>query len=152
MRIVELDEMKLVGIRVVCSGDQYVHEIPKATLTLKERLTEIQNAVIPSRLIGAFVVGDYSEEEDGYWACVEVSEISLVPEGMVSLVVPKQKYAVLTHQGPNVEIRNTYEKLHAWIEANNLERLHRAWHLEISSEWGNGETSDLEVDLYDTIK
>ncbi|MCJ8013521.1 GyrI-like domain-containing protein [Paenibacillus sp. KQZ6P-2] len=40
---------------------------------------------------------------------------------MVSLAVPKQKYAVIRHKGANSEIRNTYEKLHKWIEENNLE-------------------------------
>lgn len=152
MKIIELHEMKLVGIRVVCPDDQYVHEIPKASFQLKERLKEISYVVSPVKLVGAFVVGDYSEEEDGYWVCVEVSEINEVPEGMVSLVVPEQKYAVIRHQGPNVEIRSTYEKLHQWIEENSFERLHRSWHLEIYNEWGSPDISDIDVDLYDTIK
>jgi predicted transcriptional regulator YdeE len=152
MKIVELSEKKLVGIRVTCPGDQYVNEIPKASFKLKERLNEIKGVISPARLVGAFIAGDYSEEEDGYWVCVEVNEIRQVPEGMVSLEVPKQKYAVIKHKGPNFEIMNTYEKLHNWIEENNLERLHRSWHLEISNEWGNKELKDLEVDLYDTIK
>ncbi|WGU96455.1 GyrI-like domain-containing protein [Paenibacillus dendritiformis] len=152
MRVIELKEMKLVGLRVVCPGDQYVNEIPKASFVLKERLNEINGALNPVRLIGAFIVGDYSEEEDGYWVCVEVNDISLVPEGMVSVVVPKQRYAVIRHKGPNYEIRNTYEKLHHWIEENKLERLQRSWHLEISDEWGHKEKKIIEVDLYDTIK
>ncbi|QJD82909.1 GyrI-like domain-containing protein [Cohnella herbarum] len=151
MRVVELNEKKLVGIRVICPGDQYVNEIPKASLKLKERLNEINDAVNPTRLVGAFVVDDFSEEEDGYWVCIEVKEINKVPEGMVSLVVPKQKYAVIRHKGPNHEIRNTYEKLHKWIEENRLERLQRSWHLEISDEWGSNEIEDIEIDLYDTI-
>lgn len=71
---------------------------------------------------------------------------------MVSVVVPKQRYAVIRHKGPNYEIRNTYEKLHNWIEENKLERLQRSWHLEISDEWGHKEKKIIEVDLYDTIK
>jgi len=152
MKVVELSEKKLVGIRVVCPGDQYVIEIPKASFRLKERLNEIIDVISPARLVGAFIVGDYSEEEDGYWVCVEVNEIREVPEGMVSLTVPKQKYAVIRHEGPNYEIRNTYKKLHNWIEENKLERLQRSWHLEISDEWGNKEINDFKVDLYDTIK
>ncbi|MGO4785861.1 GyrI-like domain-containing protein [Paenibacillus sp. 2KB_20] len=152
MKVVELHELKLVGIRVVCSGDQYVNEIPKASVKLKERLHEIHDVVTPARLVGAFIVEEVSEEEDGYWVCVEVNEIKKVPEGMVSLVIPKQKYAVQRHQGPNHEIRNTYEKLHHWIRENNHERLLRSWHLEISDEWGQGKVDDIEADLYDTIK
>lgn len=152
MKVVELNDMKLVGIRVLCPGDQYVTEIPNANCVLKERLHEINEVVSPARLIGAFIVEDNIEEEDGYWVCVEVKEIKQVPNGMVSLVVPKQKYAVIRHHGSNYEIRNTYEKLHKWIEDNKLERLRSAWHLEISNEWGSTEIKDIEIDLYDTIK
>lgn len=152
MKVVELSEKKLVGIRVVCPGDQYVNEIPKASFKLKERLNEIKDVVSPARLVGAFIVGDFTAEEDGYWVCVEVNEVRQVPEGMVSLIVPKQKYAVIRHKGPNYEIRNTYEKLHQWIEENHFVRLQGAWHLEISDEWGVKETNDIEIDLYDTIK
>jgi len=151
VKVVELNEKKLVGIRVVCSGDQYVNEIPKASYKLKERLNEINDVVNPVRLVGAFVVGDFSDDEDGYWVCIEVKEIRNIPEGMVSLVVPKQKYAVRRHKGPNHEIRNSYEKLHKWIEENRLERLQRSWHLEISDEWGHKEINEIETDLYDTI-
>ncbi|WP_316246782.1 hypothetical protein [Paenibacillus ihumii] len=45
MKIVELNEKKLVGIRVICPGDQYVSEIPKAAIQLKERLGEIKEAI-----------------------------------------------------------------------------------------------------------
>ncbi|MDF2645879.1 MAG: transcription activator effector binding protein [Paenibacillus sp.] len=152
MKVVELNEKKLVGIRVLCPGDQYVKEIPNASCVLKERLNEINDAVSPVRLFGAFIVEDCSEEEDGYWVCVEVNEIRQVPKGMVSLVVPKQKYAVKRHKGPNYEIRDTYEKLHKWIEENKFERLRSAWHLEISNEWGSKEINDIEIDLYDSIK
>lgn len=152
MKVVELHEMRLVGIRIVCPGDQYVKEIPKASVELKNRLQEIRDVVKPVRLVGAFIAEDVSGEEDGYWVCVEVLDMKQVPEGMVSLVIPQQKYAVQRHQGPNDEIRNTYEKLHRWILENNHERLPRSWHLEISDEWGHGEVKHIEADLYDTIK
>lgn len=152
VKVVELSEKRLVGIRVVCSGDQYANEIPIASLKLKERLNEIHDVINPAKLVGAFIAGDFSEEEDGYWVCVEVNEIRQVPEGMVSLIVPKQKYAVMRHNGPNYEIRNTYEELHHWIKENHYERLQRAWHLEISDVWGMKDITNIETDLYDTIK
>lgn len=152
MKVVELHEMRLVGIRVVCPGDQYVKEIPKASVELKNRLQEIRDVVKPVRLVGAFIAEDVSGEKDGYWVCVEVHNMKQVPEGMASLVIPQQKYAVQRHQGPNDEIRNTYENLHCWILENNHERLPRSWHLEISDVWGHGEVNHIEADLYDTIK
>jgi len=153
MKIIELDEKMLVGIRVVCPGDQYVSEIPQAAIELKNRISEINHVVLPARLIGAFVAGDFSQEEDGYWACVEVSDIDKIPEGMVSLNVPKQRYAVRHYKGPNHGIRFEYDKLHRWIEENGYERIQRSWHLEISDEWGSEEAgNEVNVELYDTIK
>lgn len=160
MKIAELGQKKLVGIRVVCAGDQYVHEIPKAAVQLKERLAEIKSLIYPLRLIGAYVAGDYSEEEDGYWVSVEVEDSNEtaeaeIPQGMVSLVVPRQKYAVLKHKGPHDQVSGSYVKLHQWIEANGLERIPRAWHLEISEDWGHeveGGITEIETYLYDTIK
>ncbi|WP_152397162.1 GyrI-like domain-containing protein [Paenibacillus guangzhouensis] len=152
MNVVELQEVKLVGLRVLCPGDQYIHEIPKAMSILKNRLNEIKDITKPIRFIGAFQVADHAEEEDGYWACIEVNQIRDVPDGMVHLVVPPQKYAVMTHLGPNNEIRETYHKLHHWIESNQYERVLNAWHLEISASDVDQSSNMLEVDLYDTIK
>ncbi|MBB6735155.1 GyrI-like domain-containing protein [Cohnella sp. CBP 2801] len=138
--------MKLVGIRIRCSGEEYVRRIPEAFATLKSRLHEIGEPVEPSRQIGAYVAGDYSDEEDGYWACVEVNAVGKVPEGMVALTVPAQKYAAVPHRGSAEEVGNTYENLHGWIEKQGLVRNPRAWHLEISN-WGG---ADLE--LFDTLE
>ncbi|MDF2652322.1 MAG: transcription activator [Paenibacillus sp.] len=146
MKIVELDSKRLIGLRVLCEGDEYVHEIPKATAALKERLAEVKGAVYPEQFIGAFVVGDCPDEEDGYWIGVEVNQDYVIPDGMVSLTIPSQKYAVITHEGPNTEIRNTYELLHQWIASMGLERNLSSWHLEISKE-GTG-----PIELHDTIK
>lgn len=151
MRVTELDEMKLIGLRVVCPGDQYVVEIPNASLRLIERLEEIHHLITPIRSVGAYVVGDYSEEEDGYWVCVEVSEHTRIPEGMVALTVPPQEYAVIRHVGPNTGIWQTYEVLHKWMEKQGYGRNLRAWHLEISDYMGNSRPEELVVELYDTI-
>lgn len=152
MRVTKLSEMKLVGLRVVCDGDQYVRAIPKAANLLKSRLSEIKEVLSPVRLVGVFIAGDYSEAEDGYWVCVEVKDVVEVPEGMVSVMIPEQTYAVIRHTGPNHEIRQTYETLHTWMRENEYERKLRAWHLEITEEWDVLDASNVQVDLYDTIQ
>jgi len=103
-------------------------------------------------MVGAFVVGDCSDEEDGYWVCIEVDEYRDIPTGMVTLTIPAQRYAVINHTGSNVEIRKTYELLHTWIQENEYERILSAWHLEISDMSRDDATSDDEIELYDTIK
>nr|WP_226675947.1 GyrI-like domain-containing protein [Mesobacillus jeotgali] len=142
-------EMKLVGIRVLCPGDQYIVEIPKASKRLSERMNEIANVVNRELQYGAFVVEHSSNEEDGYWVCVEVSEFEGIPDDMVALTIPAQMYAVLRHQGANVKIRQTYNELHQWIEVNGYQRLTAKWHLEAFYEWTD--PANLDVELMDTV-
>lgn len=39
----ELKELKLVGFRVLCPTDQYLIEIPKTSLQLSKRISEIKH-------------------------------------------------------------------------------------------------------------
>lgn len=152
MYVVELGEKKLIGIRVICPGDQYAVEIPKTAHRLKDRLIEIAGVVNPDGFIGAFVVEELSEADDGYWVCVEVDEFGNLPEGMVSLTIPAQKYAMTRHVGPNTSIRDTYKSLHQWEVENGWERLQSSWHLEISRKWYVTGSNKIDIELYDTIR
>lgn len=147
--IKELDEMKLVGFRVQCPGDQYINEIPKASMELQQRIDEIKQVINPSFQIGTFVVDNTTDEEDGYWVCVEVKEYENIPEGMVVLTVPSQKYGAIRHTGSNNMIRNSYETLHKWIEEKGLKRLTDKWHLEIYYSWQD--SKNVDVLLLDTV-
>ncbi|GAM13146.1 GyrI-like domain-containing protein [Mesobacillus selenatarsenatis] len=145
----QLSELKLVGIRVLCPGEQYVIEIPKASKVLSERMDEIANVVNPSLQLGAFVVEHSSNEEDGYWVCVEVSEYEEIPKDMFALTIPAQMYAVLRHRGANVEIKQAYNELHQWIEVNGYQRLANKWHLEAFHECAD--PANIDVELMDTV-
>jgi predicted transcriptional regulator YdeE len=146
----ERKEIMLVGLRVLCEGDQYIHEIPKASTALQSQLPSIQHVMDPSKQIGAFVVDAQTKQEDGYWVCVEVEKYEDVPAGMVKLTIPPQKYAVTKHMGRNDEIKNSYEMLHNWIQKNGYKRLLKNWHIEIFHTFDVG--NQLEIDLYDTIQ
>lgn len=150
MQIKELKELKLVGFRVLCSGNQFVVEIPKASLKLSERISEIKQVVNPNEQFGAFVVENETADEDGYWVCVEVSQYEDIPTGMVTLTIPTQKYAVMRHKGSNKKIREAYNDLHKWIEDNDYKRLKNRWHLERYYEWKD--TEKVDVELLDTIE
>ncbi|MBD7963624.1 GyrI-like domain-containing protein [Fictibacillus norfolkensis] len=146
----ERKEIKLVGLRVLCEGNQYIHEIPKASTALRSQLQSIQHVVDSSKQIGAFVVDAQTKQEDGYWVCVEVEKYEDVPADMVELTIPPQKYAVTKHIGRNDEIKNSYEILHNWIQKNGYIRLLKNWHIEIFHTFNVGD--QLEIDLYDTIQ
>jgi predicted transcriptional regulator YdeE len=145
----EVEEKKLVGFRVVCKDmSGYGQEIPNASMLLNQRINEIKHLVEPVKLIGAFKATETSEEDDGYWVCYEVHDVGDLPEGMVSLVVPAQKYAVLNFKGHASEIFRVYTHLHKWIEENGYTRIPDKWSLEIYSKWSENED---HVDLCDPI-
>ncbi|PPA70700.1 GyrI-like domain-containing protein [Jeotgalibacillus proteolyticus] len=149
-QVVKENELIIVGYRVLCEGDEYSLEIPKAAKSLKMNLEKISNAVSPPQQIGAFMVEENSPDEDGYWLGVRVSDSSFVPEGMETKTIPEQTYAVTLHKGSNLVIRETYEKLHRWIEDKGYIRLKNSWHLERYLNWGDPD--DLEVELLETIQ
>ncbi|UOQ92734.1 GyrI-like domain-containing protein [Halobacillus shinanisalinarum] len=145
----EVDEKKLVGFCVLCNDTAgYGQEIPKAFMTLERRKDEIKQLVEPVKLIGSFKASETSKEEDGYWVCYEVHDFEEIPERMVSLVVPSQKYGVLNFKGQSSEIYKVYTYLHQWIGENGYNRVPDKWTLEIYSKWTEYEDN---VDLCDPI-
>ncbi|MFD2640215.1 GyrI-like domain-containing protein [Piscibacillus salipiscarius] len=147
--IKEIEEKKLVGFRVVCNDMAgYGEKIPKASMLLEQRKGEIKHLVEPVKLIGAFMAAESTEDEDGYWVCFEVNDFEDLPEGMVSLIVPKQKYAVLNFKGHASEIFHVYSHLHNWIDENGYQRKPNKWTLEIYNSWSGKEDN---VDLCDPV-
>ncbi|MBB4822823.1 putative transcriptional regulator YdeE [Sporosarcina luteola] len=147
-KVTEVGELKLAGYRILCEGDQYIVEIPKASLRLQEKLKDIPFAIHPMQQIGAFVV-DSVPENDGYWICVEVKEFRDIPDDLIQLTIPPQRYAVSRYSGPNDKIRDAYSDLHAWMEENRYTRRMDAWHLEKFHSWEDRE--NVVVELFDTI-
>ncbi|MBM7553320.1 GyrI-like domain-containing protein [Thalassobacillus pellis] len=145
----EIGEKKLVGFRVVCEDMKgYGEEIPKTSMMLDRRKDEIKQLIEPVKLIGAFKAGETSEGDDGYWVCYEVRDFEDIPEDMVSLIIPEQKYAVLHFKGHASEIFKVYTHLHKWVKENGYQRSPEKWTLEIYSDWTENED---EVDLCDPI-
>ncbi|WP_245830956.1 GyrI-like domain-containing protein [Sediminibacillus massiliensis] len=149
-KVKKLSELKLAVFRVLCPGDQYLHEIKKASIRLKERMGDMKHLVNPSVLIGAFKVADYSDDEDGYWIGVQVEEYLDIPEDMITLTIPAQSYVTGMHHGPNHQIMDTYSQLHRWMEANQHDRALYKWHIEIHHSWSD--VNKLEIELLDTIE
>lgn len=144
-----LCEIRLVGFRVLCPGENYLTEIPLASEKLSRRIADIKNVIDPYTLIGAFIVENQTVDDDGYWICVEVKEFNDIPSDMVTLTIPAQKYAVVKFDGPNHDIRSAYKMLHSWAEENKYERAKDTWHLEKFYSWKD--VHNIEVELFETI-
>jgi predicted transcriptional regulator YdeE len=153
MRIRELEALQLVGIRVVCADEAgYIDAIPQASYQLRHRLDEISGVIDPHLMVGVYKPGDTVAEEDGYWVCTRVDRFEAVPEGMMAVSVPAQRYAVKWHYGPRSKVGETYRKLHKLMDDAGLLRNSQAWHIEMQRNWGVPEETDIEMDLYDTIE
>ncbi|EDL66299.1 GyrI-like domain-containing protein [Bacillus sp. SG-1] len=150
IKMIDMQDIQLVGFRVLCPGDQYINEIPVAAYRLENHTHEIKHLVNPRTQIGVFIAGECTDEEDGYWICKEVSKFEGIPEGMVTLTVPPRRYAVYHYQGVNSHIRKAYEDLHNWIDERNFSRLTGTWCLEIYHDWKD--KGRLSVELLDPIK
>lgn len=141
--ILEKKAIEIVGFRILCAGEDYIKEIPKASRRLQE--------IYPHEpvQIGAFVPGDCAEDKDGYWIGVNAASTSEVPEDMVTLTIRPQTYAVMTYEGPNHGIRNAYETFHSSLLKEGYERNMKAWHIEYFHRFENPD--DIKVDLMETI-
>jgi len=91
----ENKQFKLIGVNKIYKwGDNFGNLIKEAEAELRSRVGEIPNAVNPSERIKCF----YSETEmkDGYnyLECVEVADISVVPEGLTGRTLAQSDFAV----------------------------------------------------------
>jgi AraC family transcriptional regulator len=149
MKIVTLNEKRLVGYRVVCETlEGYQQEIPRALEKLTQHIEDINHVVNSNTIYGIFKV-DAVPEEDGYWKCVEVETYDNTPHDMEQIIIKQGSYAALDYDGPPQRIQLAYESLHQWSKGNNLERNLNAWTIE---QYEKIESSRIECTIYDPIK
>lgn len=118
-RIVHRGESLVVGIEYVGKSDG--DEIPRIWNHLISGLSRISNRINPSIY---YCVSRYFRDSDdrSHLACVEVSSLDNVPEGMSGLTVPAGRYAVFTHKGELTELHATYRSIYeTWLPKAGLE-------------------------------
>jgi AraC family transcriptional regulator len=107
----------VVGIKY--RGKNENNEIPQLWFTLGPRINEIKHRVGP-----AYGVMDNHDEESGafdYIAGIEVDSSADIPEGMVSIDVPDQTYAVFTSTLPT--LLKTYQHVcKTWLPQSDYRR------------------------------
>ncbi|MBU7036422.1 MAG: AraC family transcriptional regulator [Theionarchaea archaeon] len=109
----------VVGIK--CRGKNENNEIPQLWFKLGPRMNEIKHRVGP-----AYGVMDNYDEGSGtfdYIAGIEVDSSADIPEGMVSIDVPEQTYAVFTTTLPTLV--ETYQRVcKTWLPQSDYKRVH----------------------------
>lgn len=95
IQVVQLDERKYIGIAVT-SPLKNVKGIGEANQLFMERIGEIQGKVDESTY---FCVHFANEVLFTYIYCMEVSELQLIPEGMIGFEVPTNQYVRVQSNG-----------------------------------------------------
>lgn len=111
VEIVEKGPVRVVGIEVNAPWRELWTEVPKAWQLLRARAGEIAHRS------GEVFLDVSVEVRDGVYRQIvgaEVSAIERVPEGMVGLEIPAQRYLRYRHEGTLEAIAESFAKMYAW--------------------------------------
>ena len=115
MQIVEKPAMFVIGIPVKAQWDDLWIDMPAAWRSLWERRDLIRHRV------GDRAMDVSLEKRDGVYhqlAGVEVSRIDSVPQGMLGVEIPAQRYIHLRHEGPLPDIALSFGMIYKWAKEN----------------------------------
>jgi predicted transcriptional regulator YdeE len=152
IRFKELEAYKLVGIKVHLTQDPYNKSaIPQAAHELKTRLSEIPHVIHTHQMIGVSNAGNSSTDDESYWVCVQVKQFDDIPQGMETLTVPVQRYAVKWYYGLRNDLNDVYLDMHSLIQKAGHSLPTQTTRIEISNTWGDLEESEIELYIYEAV-
>jgi predicted transcriptional regulator YdeE len=123
VELIDLPEIKLVALAMT---SPFANHQPSRVEALKEqfheRKNEIRNQVQPERyLCPSFV----SEVLFTYLVCLEVEDLTKVPDGMIGFAIPPHRYAKVKSKG------DPYQVIHDHLKKISLESDIRALAFEV---------------------
>lgn len=145
IRMKELEPMQLVGYRIKLSeGTDRTAAIQETANRLRERIPELAHAIDPF-----FMIGAYLPSQADYWVGLQVSQTDNIPEGMETVTLPAQRYAVKWHYGLRSNVQQTYARMNELLVQAGITPDDQAWRVEMTRNWGSkSEEEELEMDLY----
>lgn len=116
--LLKLDTMRMVGVPVIVSfKDGDFSQIGKTKQRFMERKEEIRHAVDPQTYWSPW----YScKVMFTYFYCLQVSEITDIPEGMMGFTIPASYYAAVRYEGPKPMDPDPYAILATYRKENNI--------------------------------
>lgn len=111
-----LKDFLAIGTKHSCPADENPIQIPKAIDDFKKRLDDI-----PHRTGKGLVIHEPNESNEipTWYVMAEISELTdIIPDNMLTLNIPEQRYVTLTHYGSAVHLGDTYSTMHTWILEN----------------------------------
>jgi predicted transcriptional regulator YdeE len=123
VELLEMPEIKLVGLAIT---SPFASHQPARVEAMKkefmERKHEIQNVIHRQRYLSPHFT---CEVLFTYMICIEVEDVSEIPEGMIGFTVPPHRYAKVKSKG------EPYQVIHDYLKANSMESDQRALALEL---------------------
>jgi AraC family transcriptional regulator len=158
--IKQIEEMKIVGMEKTTTLNTSYIDIPKLWENFCSRMHEINNVADKKTFYEVrkpdmnFSMDDFKEtSEFTEIAGLEVTTVDTMPEGMINVTIPAGKYAVFTHKGSPINLRQTYEYIWGtWLPNSGYEADLR-FDFELYGERFKGaEDPESEVDIHIPIK
>jgi AraC family transcriptional regulator len=154
--IKHLEETKVIGSKLKMSFAN--DKTMVLWQTFMQRRKEIKNNVGTE----LYSIGVYEDtgffksfnpmKEFDKWAAIKVSDLDILPENMMKLIIPAGEYAVFRYKGKPSEAQATYQFIYGeWI-ANSEYVLDDRPHFALMGENYKGEHPDSEEDLWIPIK
>jgi predicted transcriptional regulator YdeE len=114
----------------------------KIQLEFVERRNEIKNSKDKEVLISPYMCNGIVAT---YFACLEVSDLSDIPEGMIGFTLPSQTYAKINCT--NKSIGEAYDKIFKWMKENGYVQrfLDKTFPIEIYYFEDDVEEEDVEI-------
>ena len=123
VQLLELPEIKLIGLSITSS---FQGHLPEKVDAMKQeffkRKSEIRSVIHPKRYISPSFT---SEVLFTYLICMEVEDLSHVPEGMIGFTIPPHRYARVKSKG------DPYQDIHHYLDSIGQNSNRRALALEI---------------------
>ncbi|MBC8330845.1 MAG: GyrI-like domain-containing protein [Anaerolineae bacterium] len=144
--------MTVVGLSYV--GKNENNEIPQLWGQWNMRAGEIKNRTGFCAYGACFAAAESAGEgEFEYVACIEVSEIADIPDGMLMRQIPAHKYAVFTHKGKLHTLPDTYKYIYeTWLPQSGLELHEDKFDMELYDERFVLDSDSSEFDILVAIK
>jgi AraC family transcriptional regulator len=95
-------------------------EVPRLWFEFIPRFGEVKNVINRNQAFGVLDNFDQATRELDYFAGLEVDSVEDVPDGMTSLQIPGQRYAVFTTTLP--DLMDTLRSIHKeWLPQSGFE-------------------------------
>ena len=149
-QLITIQRKKVIGMKSSMHHNEFVN-IAALWKRFMPRQKEIGNRS-NNELIALQIYDDFNAMENPFniWACVEVSNINTVPDGMAPFTILEGDYAVFLHKGMNAS--KTYQQIMTeWLPTSGYEIDNRPHFQVMGAKYINGSPNS-EEDFYVPIR